>query len=300
MCEYHFDMTYATESAQIRLPQTDVVPPDSASIATSDSQAVLAIAKAAREAAVTLRQLTRSQKDAALLAMADALIASSDRILAGNAADLARARESNTPSGIMDRLTLTPSRLSDIAEALRMVAGLPDPVGEVVRGWTQPNGLRIRQVRVPLGVIGMIYEARPNVTVDAAGLALKSGNAALLRGSASSYDSNEVLVGVMREALRATDVPVDAIQLVPGRTHESVVALMGARGLVDVLIPRGGAGLINNVVKNSIVPVIETGVGNCHVYVDAAADLGKAVAVLLNSKTQRTSVCNTAEIGRAL
>lgn len=141
----------------------------------------------------------------------------------------------------------------------------------------------------------MIYEARPNVTVDAAGLALKSGNAALLRGSASAYDSNEILVSIMREALSATDVPADAVQLVPGRTHESVAALMGARGLVDVLIPRGGAGLINNVVNNSIVPVIETGVGNCHVYIDAAADVAKAVAVLLNSKTQRTSVCNTAE-----
>ena len=175
------------------------------------------------------------------------------------------------------------------------MADLPDPVGEVVRGWTQPNGLEIRQVRVPMGVVAMVYEARPNVTVDAAGLSLKSGNAALLRGSSSAYESNRALVDVMREALADSDVPVDAVQLVPGRTHAAVEALMTARGLVDLLIPRGGAGLIRNVVDNSTVPVIETGVGNCHVYVDAAADIDKAVAILVNSKTQRPSVCNAAE-----
>lgn len=260
-----------------------------------EAEGVLEVARRAREAAVVLRRLTRAQKDAALHAIADALTVQADRIVAENAKDLDRARQAGTPAGIIDRLTLTPSRVTDIAEALRMVAALPDPVGEVIRGWTQPNGLQIRQVRVPMGVVGMIYEARPNVTVDAAGLALKSGNAALLRGSASAYDSNAVLVEVMRDALVGTDVPVDAISLVPGRTHESVNVLMGARGLVDVLIPRGGAGLINNVVANSKVPVIETGVGNCHVYIDAAADIDKAAAILVNSKTQRTSVCNTAE-----
>ncbi len=256
---------------------------------------VLAVARRANEAAVTLRQLTRAQKDSALRAMATNLRTRTSDILVANALDVDRAVTGGTPAGIVDRLTLTTARLSDIADALEVVADLPDPVGEVVRGWTQPNGLEIRQIRVPMGVVGMVYEARPNVTVDAAGLALKSGNAALLRGSSSAYDSNAALVEVMREALSGTDVPVDAVQLVPGRSHEAVTALMTARGLVDLLIPRGGAGLIRSVVENSTVPVIETGVGNCHVYIDAAADLDKAVAILVNSKTQRTSVCNAAE-----
>ena len=263
--------------------------------AGDEREAVLVTARRAREAAVTLRRLTRLQKDAALRAMAQALRDATPTILAANALDVQRAVDAGTAAGIVDRLTLTESRLADIADALAMVADLPDPVGEVVRGWTQPNGLEIRQIRVPMGVVAMVYEARPNVTVDAAGLSLKSGNAALLRGSSSAYDSNSALVEVMRGALAGTDVPVDAIQLVPGRSHEAVNALMTARGLVDLLIPRGGAGLIRNVVDNSTVPVIETGVGNCHVYVDAAADLDKAVAILVNSKTQRTSVCNTAE-----
>ncbi len=262
---------------------------------TTERDDVLATARRAREAAVTLRQLNRAQKDAALRAMAEALRARTPEILAANAVDVQRAVASDTPAGIVDRLTLTEARLADIADALAAVADLPDPVGEVVRGWTQPNGLEIRQVRVPMGVVAMVYEARPNVTVDAAGLSLKSGNAALLRGSSSAYDSNTALVEVMRAALGGTDVPIDAVQLVPGRTHEAVETLMTARGLVDLLIPRGGAGLIRSVVDNSTVPVIETGVGNCHVYVDASADLDKAVAILVNSKTQRTSVCNAAE-----
>ncbi len=290
------------------IPSTSVCEPDqlpdeiSASGAAPDAigptderEAVLATARRAREAAVTLRRLTRLQKDAALRAMAQALREATPAILAANAQDVQRAVDAGTASGIVDRLTLTEARLADIADSLAMVADLPDPVGEVVRGWTQPNGLEIRQVRVPMGVVAMVYEARPNVTVDAAGLSLKSGNAALLRGSSSAYDSNTALVDVMRAALVSTDVPVDAIQLVPGRSHEAVNALMTARGLVDLLIPRGGAGLIRSVVDNSTVPVIETGVGNCHVYVDAAADLDKAVAILVNAKTQRTSVCNTAE-----
>jgi glutamate-5-semialdehyde dehydrogenase len=263
--------------------------------AVDEREAVLATARRAREAAVTLRQLTRAQKDLALRAMVSALRASTDRIVAANTVDVQRAVASGTAPGIVDRLTLTEERLADIADALALVADLPDPVGEVVRGWTQPNGLEIRQVRVPMGVVAMVYEARPNVTVDAAGLSLKSGNAALLRGSSSAYESNAVLVEVMREALAGTDVPADAIQLVPGRSHEAVNALMTARGLVDLLIPRGGAGLIRSVVEGSTVPVIETGVGNCHVYVDAAADINKSVAILVNAKTQRTSVCNTAE-----
>ncbi len=256
---------------------------------------MLATARRAKEAAVALRQLSRAQKDEALLAMAQALRSSTGEVLAANARDVERAVAAGTPAGIVDRLTLTEGRLAGIADALAMVADLPDPVGEVVRGWTQPNGLEIRQVRVPMGVVAMVYEARPNVTVDAAGLSLKSGNAALLRGSSSAFESNSALVDVMRRALEGTAVPVDSVQLVPGMSRDSVTTLMTARGLVDVMIPRGGAGLIRNVVDNATVPVIETGVGNCHVYVDVDADLDKALRILVNSKTQRTSVCNTAE-----
>ena len=261
----------------------------------SEREQVLAVARRARDAAVTLRRLTRNEKDAALEAMADALDARTPEIVAANEADVARAVASGTSPALVDRLTLTPPRVAAIAQALRDVAALPDPVGEVIRGYTLPNGLQVRQVRVPLGVVGMIYEARPNVTVDAAGLCLKSGNAALLRGSSSASASNAALAAVMREALATVGLPVDAIQVVPGDTHESVGHLMTARGLVDVLIPRGGESLIRNVVDNSTVPVIETGVGNCHVYIDKDADIEKAVAILLNSKAQRVSVCNAAE-----
>jgi glutamate-5-semialdehyde dehydrogenase len=258
-------------------------------------EAVLATARAAREAAVELRQLTRNDKDRALLAMADALDANINEIVAENAKDVERATVAETSAALVDRLTLNESRIRAIAQALRDVAALPDPVGEVIRGYTLPNGLQVRQVRVPLGVVGMIYEARPNVTVDAAGLCLKSGNAALLRGSSSAASSNAALTKVMRAALVGAGLPADAISMVPGDSHESVKHLMTARGLVDVLIPRGGADLIRSVVDNSTVPVIETGVGNCHVYVDKDADIDKAVAILLNSKAQRVSVCNAAE-----
>jgi len=262
---------------------------------SDERAAVLQTAQRAREAAVVLRTLTRDQKDAALQGMADALVAAAPIIVAANATDISRAQEAGTSAAIVDRLTLTEARIRAIADALRDVAGLPDPVGEVVRGYTLPNGLQVRQVRVPLGVVGMIYEARPNVTVDAAGLCLKSGNAALLRGSSSAAASNAALVAVMRSALEESGLPADAVQLVPGETHDSVTHLMTARGLVDVVIPRGGAGLIRNVVENSTVPVIETGVGNCHVYIDKDADIDKGVAILLNSKAQRVSVCNAAE-----
>ena len=262
---------------------------------TSEAQEFRQIALRAREAAYLLRRLTRKDKDKALLCMADALVANTAQITSANAGDVKRARESGTSDAIVDRLTLTADRIAGIADALREVIGLPDPVGEVIRGYTLPNGLQVRQVRVPLGVVGMIYEARPNVTVDAAGLCLKSGNAALLRGSSSARESNVALVKVMREALGQIGVTADAIQLVPGETHESVDYLMKARGLVDVLIPRGGESLIRNVVDNSTVPVIETGVGNCHVYIDKDADVEMAVRILLNSKAQRVSVCNAAE-----
>lgn len=262
---------------------------------SDEQERVLETARRARQAAASLRLLTRHEKDAALLAIADALDARAPEIVAANESDVARAVEAGTAAALIDRLTLTTARIADIAQALRDVAGLPDPVGEVIRGYTLPNGLQVRQLRVPLGVVGMIYEARPNVTVDAAGLCLKSGNAALLRGSSSAASSNEALTGIMRDSLVASGLPADAIQMVPGETHESVKYLMTARGLVDVLIPRGGESLIRSVVDNSTVPVIETGVGNCHVYVDKDADIDKAIAILLNSKAQRVSVCNAAE-----
>ncbi|GLX03093.1 glutamate-5-semialdehyde dehydrogenase [Microbispora sp. NBRC 16548] len=261
----------------------------------SEAEEFLKVARAARDAATVLAPMPRAPKDAALRAVADALEAATDEIVAANAVDVDRARENGTSEAMIDRLRLDAGRIATIAAAVRQVADLPDPVGEVVRGSTLPNGLELRQVRVPLGVIGIIYEGRPNVTVDAAALCLKSGNGVLLRGSSSAYSSNAALVRVMQEALAATEVPADAVQLVPGQTRESVKHLMRARGLVDVLIPRGGASLINSVVEESTVPVIETGVGNCHVYVDADADIDTALKILVNAKAQRPSVCNAAE-----
>ena len=261
----------------------------------SIQQDVLDAAGRAREASHGLALATRAQKDRALHAMADALVAAHDDLLAANAEDVARAEAGGTPPNIVDRLRLTPDRLAGMAQGLRDVAALPDPVGEVVRGGTLANGLELRQVRVPFGVVGMIYEARPNVTADAAGICLKSGNAVLLRGSSSARSSNAAIVTVLRGAAASAGLDPDVVQLVPGDSHESVKVLMRARGLVDVLIPRGGAGLIRSVVEESTVPVIETGVGNCHVYVDRAADLDKALAIVLNAKTHRTSVCNAAE-----
>ncbi|MGZ5404987.1 MAG: glutamate-5-semialdehyde dehydrogenase [Nocardioides sp.] len=256
---------------------------------------LLLVAGRARTAARALALATRAEKDAALLAMADDLEAATDAVLAANAEDVARAEGNGTPANIVDRLRLTPERVDGMAQGLRDVAGLPDPVGEVVRGGVLANGLELRQVRVPFGVVGMIYEARPNVTADAAGICLKSGNAVLLRGSSSARCSNAAIVEVLRAAARRCGLHADVVQLVPGDSHDSVKELMRARGLVDVLIPRGGAGLIRSVVEESTVPVIETGVGNCHVYVDSAADLDRALAIVLNSKTHRTSVCNAAE-----
>jgi glutamate-5-semialdehyde dehydrogenase len=254
-----------------------------------------AVAQRAREAAHELALATRATKDDALHAMADALVAGTEDVLAANAEDVAAAREAGTPDALLDRLRLDASRVAGMADGLRDVAGLPDPVGEVVRGSTLANGLELRQVRVPFGVVGIIYEARPNVTADAAGICLKSGNAVLLRGSSSARRSNEAIVAVLREAAAGAGLPADVVQLVPGEGHEAAKALMRARGLVDVLIPRGGAGLIRSVVEESTVPVIETGVGNCHVYVDRDADLDRALAIVLNAKTHRPSVCNAAE-----
>jgi len=252
-------------------------------------------ARRARVAARVLASLPTVAKDQALFVAAEAIVASTDRILAANAEDLNAARSAETPTAMIDRLALDPKRVEGIAAGLRQVAGLPDPVGEVLRGYTLPNGLALRQQRVPLGVIGMVYEGRPNVTVDAFGLAFKSGNAALLRGSASAAKSNEALVSVLRAALQGEDLPADAVQLLSAADRSTVTHLIQARGLVDVVIPRGGAGLIDAVVRDAQVPTIETGVGNCHVYVHDAADLEMAERILLNSKTRRPSVCNAAE-----
>ncbi|WP_322938325.1 glutamate-5-semialdehyde dehydrogenase [Nocardioides bizhenqiangii] len=260
----------------------------------STTEDVIGVARRARVAGRELALANRATKDAALQAMAAALLEREAEVLGANADDVQRAEHGGVPTNIIDRLRLTPDRIAGMAQGLRDVAGLPDPVGEVVRGGVLANGLELRQVRVPFGVVGMIYEARPNVTADAAGICLKSGNAVLLRGSSSARSSNVAIVDVLRDAVSA-GLPADVVQLVPGDTHESVKALMRARGHVDVLIPRGGAGLIRSVVEESTVPVIETGVGNCHVYVDAAADLDRALAIVLNSKTHRTSVCNAAE-----
>ncbi|HEY8720755.1 glutamate-5-semialdehyde dehydrogenase [Pengzhenrongella sp.] len=259
------------------------------------ADAVLDVARRAKVASRSLATATRATKDAALLALADALVAATDEIVAANAEDLERGRANGTSEGLLDRLTLNPERLVAIADALRELAALPDPVGELVRGSTLPNGLRLRQVRVPMGVLGMIYEARPNVTVDAAGLALKSGNAVILRGGSAAARSNEVIVAVLSRALLAQGLPGDAVQSIDRYGREGAVALMHARGLVDLLVPRGGADLIRTVVRESTVPVVETGTGNCHVYIDESAEISVGVPILLNSKTHRVGVCNAAE-----
>jgi glutamate-5-semialdehyde dehydrogenase len=256
---------------------------------------VHAAARRARVAAHELVLATRESKDAALHEMAAALRTRATEVLEANAKDLEAGRAAGLAQGLLDRLALTDARVEAVAQGLETVAGLPDPIGEVLRGSILPNGLELKQVRVPMGVVGMVYEARPNVTVDAAGLALKSGNAALLRGSSTAEHSNTALVAILRDALETAGLPADAVQLLPCHDRASVTHLITARGLVDLVIPRGGAGLINAVVQQATVPTIETGVGNVHVYVDASADLDMAQRIVLNSKTRRTSVCNSAE-----
>ncbi|KYH43809.1 glutamate-5-semialdehyde dehydrogenase [Branchiibius sp. NY16-3462-2] len=252
------------------------------------------VARRAQTAAADLALATRADKDAALEAMAQALVVHTEEIVAANAADLERGRAEGMNAGLQDRLRLTPERIAQIAGAVREVIALPDPAGEVLRGSTLPNGLQIRQVRVPMGVIGMIYESRPNVTADAAALGVKSGNAMILRGGSAAAQSNAVIVAALRSALAAHGLPADSVQLLDGG-REDVTSLITARGLVDLVIPRGGAGLIQTVVLGATVPVIETGIGNVHVYVDSAADLVMAREIVINSKLRRTSVCNAAE-----
>jgi glutamate-5-semialdehyde dehydrogenase len=262
---------------------------------TDVETAVREAARAAKTAQPVLARMHRGQKDDLLLAMADALVAATDRILAANAEDLRRADAAGIEPGLRDRLALDADRLVGIADQLRAAAALPDPVGVIQRGEVLANGLQLRQVQVPLGVVGMVYEARPNVTVDAAGLCLKSGNAVVLRGGGAALHSNTALIEVLREVLADHDLPADLVVGVDRYGREGVDVLMRARGLVDVLIPRGGAGLIRRVVENAQVPVIETGTGNTHVLVDASADVDRAAAIVENAKTQRVGVCNALE-----
>lgn len=242
-----------------------------------------------------LNRLSTDQKNKALLAMADALITESESIITANAEDLERGREQGTPESMLDRLALNKERIAGIAEGLRQIVELPDPVGEVLESFTRPDGLHIEKLRVPIGLIGIIYEARPNVTVDAAGLCLKTGNAVLLRGGSSALSSNRRIVEVLHQALAKTDMPPDALQLVEDANRSSVDEMLKLNGLLDVIIPRGGASLIRNVVANATVPVIETGAGICHTYVDETADPVMAAEIALNAKAQRPSVCNSME-----
>jgi len=253
------------------------------------------LAVSARKAARTLSTATGAERKAALEAIAQAIESRSAEILAANEMDMARARAEGMHPQMQDRLLLTPDRIQGIAGGARQVAALADPLGQVLRQSTLPNGLELKQISVPFGVIGMVYEARPNVTVDAAVILLMSGNAALLRGSSTAGHSNEILVNVMRDALAGTKISPDVIQLVPSEDRATTKALLTARGKVDLVIPRGSAALIRMVVDESTVPTIETGAGVCHVYVDEFADIEKAIPILINSKTHRPSVCNAAE-----
>jgi glutamate-5-semialdehyde dehydrogenase len=258
-------------------------------------QIVAELALTARKAGRTLSTATGAERKAALYAIAEAIEKRSAEIIIANALDIERAKSEDMHPQMQDRLLLNASRVAGIANGARLVADLPDPLGQVLRHSTLPNGLDLKQVSVPFGVIGMVYEARPNVTVDAAVILLMSGNAALLRGSSTAASSNKVLVDVMRDALATTNISQDVIQLVPSDDRATVKALLNARGKVDLVIPRGSAALIRMVVDESTVPTIETGAGVCHVYVDEFADIEKALPILINSKTHRPSVCNAAE-----
>ncbi|MGM9916643.1 glutamate-5-semialdehyde dehydrogenase [Anaerotignum sp.] len=251
--------------------------------------------KKAKAAAVVLATLSTPRKNKALLASADALLAAKEEILAANKADVDAALENGIKGAFIDRLTLTEARLADMADGLRQVAKLDDPVGEVLSMKTLDNGLVVGQKRVPMGVIGIIFEARPNVTADAFGLCLKAGSAVILRGGKEAFRTNQATIKALRSALAAEGLPEDCVQMVPDTSRETANEMMRLNGYLDVLIPRGGAGLINSVVQNSTVPVIQTGVGNCHVYVDESADFQKAVKIVINAKTQRPGVCNACE-----
>jgi glutamate-5-semialdehyde dehydrogenase len=270
--------------------------PENAQLSPADIEAAVhAIADRSRHAARSMARANRAWKDKGLRAIGAALLDSRAQILAANAKDVEAGRANGTSAALLDRLTLNDARIEALAAALENLAGLPDPVGNVVRGQTLPNGLRLRQVNVPMGVVAALYEARPNVTVDIAGLALKSVNAVILRGGTAAAATNEALIRVLRDALASVGLPADAVQTVDQFGREGANVLMRARGRVDVLIPRGGRDLIQTVVTNSSVPVIETGEGNVHIFIDESASEDMAVDILLNAKTQRPSVCNTVE-----
>lgn len=262
---------------------------------TSVAVGIQAVTERARRASRRMAGANRAWKDKGLRAMAKAMVEHQEWICSANAKDVAVAKENGTSAAMLDRLSLSKARVQALADALEKLASLPDPVGNVVRGQTLPNGLRMRQINVPMGVVAAIYEARPNVTVDIAGLALKSGNAVILRGGSAAAHTNEALVGILREALESVSLPADAVQSIDRYGREGANLLMRARGQVDVLIPRGGRDLIQTVVNNSSVPVIETGEGNVHIFIDSSAKEEMCVEILLNSKTQRPSVCNTVE-----
>ncbi|HVE46626.1 MAG TPA: glutamate-5-semialdehyde dehydrogenase [Acidimicrobiales bacterium] len=249
----------------------------------------------AKAASEELAAASTAAKDAALLAGADMLAQRSAEVLSANAEDVARAESAGTTTTVIDRLRLTPARVEAMAGGLRQVAALADPVGEIVDGWVRPNGLRIHRVRVPLGVVGIIYENRPNVTSDAAGLCLKSGNAAFLRGSSAALSSNIAIAAALREGFAKAGLPEDSLVLVEDASRETATEFMRLRGLIDCLIPRGGPSLIAAILEHATVPYVIDGDGNCHVYVDSAADLDMATAIVVNAKTQRPSVCNAAE-----
>lgn len=253
------------------------------------------LGRRARAAARVVASSSSATRDGALLAAAELLEDRVVEVLEANAADVARAEQAGTPPAVVDRLALSPARVRGMAGGLRQVAALADPVGEVADGWTRPNGLAISRVRVPLGVVGVIYENRPNVTSDAAGLCLKSANAVLLRGSSAALSSNRAIAGVLREAVAKAGLPADAVVLVEDTTREGAVAFMQLRGLIDCLVPRGGPSLVATVVESARVPYVIDGDGNCHVYVDAGADLAMALEILANAKCQRPGVCNAAE-----
>ena len=257
--------------------------------------AVADLGRRARAAGRVLATVSTEAKDAALLAAAELLVERTDDLLAANGEDVAREQAAGASTTVVDRLRLSPARVEGMAGGLRQVAGLADPVGEVTEGWTRPNGLRITKVRVPLGVVAIIYENRPNVTSDAFGLCLKSGNAAFLRGSSGAIRSNMAIAGVLREALAKAGLPQDALVLVEDTSREAAVEFMRQRDFVDCLIPRGGPSLIRSILDNATVPYVIDGDGNCHVYVDASADLDMAAGIVVNAKTQRPSVCNAAE-----
>ena len=255
---------------------------------------VILKATLARVAAPLLANVSAKRKNEALHRMADALLRNASTIIEANAADLARGSEELSAS-LLDRLMLNEKRIEAIAEGLRLIAGLPDPLGETLQEFSRPNGLRIEKVRVPLGVIGIIYEARPNVTVDAVGLCFKAGNAVLLRGGSAAINTNKRIVEILDEVLASLELPAGAIQLIEDSDRASVDEMLKLKGYIDVLIPRGGASLIQNVLRNSSVPVIETGTGICHIYIDNSAEPSMARAIALNAKVQRPSACNSME-----